>query len=797
MGHLQKFNYEQEAYMVFLGCNRKTLSSKFVVLNFMVLGLSVYFPSDKILAQIIPDRSLGRERSAVESNVDIRGVPSSLIKGGAIRGRNIFHSFESFNIGSMEGAYFSPPNNIDVILSRVTGRGKSQILGTLGVLGNADLFFLNSNGIEFGSGSALDLNGSFIASTANSANFADGTQFDSRDTQKPPLLRLGIPVGLQFGENAGSIRLLPQSSLDVKAGQTLALLGKGISIKNGSLMALSGNIELGSFSGSNEIELKPTIRGWSIGYGEVKNYSDISLSQETNIGTSDGGNIRLQGRNIDVIENSGIFSFQNSQAGGLLSIKASGSVRIIGDFSQLLNVTQGDQDAGDISISARRLVVRNGAEINTDSTGQDKPLSSLAKGSGGDILIDSLESIELADDSTISTSTLVDGDAGDVSIHTNQLLVNGSIIQAGTQGSGSSGEIDITASESTTLKDMGFIFAFTQSEGEAGSVTVDTKQLTIIGESGIVAGSFASNSGTSGDIIVEDANAVVIGNKSALSVSNSGLLSGGDIKLQTKRLILANESEISAETNSGRGGDIRLSVSDLLLLQGNENRISTTAGLVDSNGGSGGNVTIEAAVIAASPEGNNDITANAGSASGGKVSITAMQIFGLRELTFEELRALLPDDPAPTPDKLSSNDITAISLSGDPSLEGQVILSTPETDPSESTSELPERISIPPKLAQRCRAGQALGNGEFVNVGRGGLPPTPTSLRSHTASWHDIRPPAEVQQASTTPIPPQSTPVPATSPIIEAKGWVQTSKGLKLVAPEQAPSSTLLASNIC
>ncbi|NEQ62590.1 MAG: filamentous hemagglutinin N-terminal domain-containing protein, partial [Moorea sp. SIO4A1] len=47
------------------------------------------------------------------------------------------------------------PAGVANILSRVTGTNVSNILGTLGVLGNANLFLINPNGIVFGSNSRL------------------------------------------------------------------------------------------------------------------------------------------------------------------------------------------------------------------------------------------------------------------------------------------------------------------------------------------------------------------------------------------------------------------------------------------------------------------------------------------------------------------------------------------------------------------------------------------------------------------------------------------------------------------
>ena len=93
-----------------------------------------------VLAQVVPDQTLGSESSLINSNAEINGIPSTLIEGGAKRGANLFHSFEKFSVEEGRGAYFNNPAGIQRILSRVTGNSISEILGTLGVLGNADLF---------------------------------------------------------------------------------------------------------------------------------------------------------------------------------------------------------------------------------------------------------------------------------------------------------------------------------------------------------------------------------------------------------------------------------------------------------------------------------------------------------------------------------------------------------------------------------------------------------------------------------------------------------------------------------
>jgi filamentous hemagglutinin family protein len=127
----------------------------------------------------VPDNTLGAESSTVTPDVVIRGIPSDQIDGGAIRGANLFHSFEQLSVLEGRGAYFANPAGVENILSRVTGANCSDILGRLGVLGNANLFLINPNGIVFGQNASLDVQGSFLATTADAVKLGDGGLFSA------------------------------------------------------------------------------------------------------------------------------------------------------------------------------------------------------------------------------------------------------------------------------------------------------------------------------------------------------------------------------------------------------------------------------------------------------------------------------------------------------------------------------------------------------------------------------------------------------------------------------------------
>src|SRR5919202_395863 len=221
----------------------------------LAFGLSgaITFPSMPVLAQITPDGTLGSESSVVTPNVTIKGTTSDRIDGGAIRGNALFHSFSEFNIGNGGAAYFSNPAGIANILSRITGSNPSNIQGTLGVLGNANLFVINPNGIIFGPNARLDLRGSFLASTANSIVFDKGVEFSATNPSAPPLLTISVPLGLQYRtRQPGAIA--NAGNLAVQPGQNITLVG-GTVATTGQLRAPGGQISVAAVPGESLVQL--------------------------------------------------------------------------------------------------------------------------------------------------------------------------------------------------------------------------------------------------------------------------------------------------------------------------------------------------------------------------------------------------------------------------------------------------------------------------------------------------------------------------------------------------------------
>jgi len=586
------------------------------------------------LGQIVPDTSLGKESSVITPTV-IKNLPSDRIDGGAIRGANLFHSFQEFNVGEGRGVYFSNPTGIQRIFTRVTGGNISQILGTLGVLGNADLFLINPNGIIFGSQARLDLNNSFIASTANSIRFANNLEFSATNPQATPLLTVNIPLGLQYGLNPGSIvnQSTAQSkepSLQVPIGKTFALVGGDLWFPGGTMKASQGRIELGSVGDNSFVSLIPIAEGWALNYEGVTNFRDINLSQSAIVDTSGerGGDIQVQARRLSLTEGAVIYyANEGSLTGGNININASESIELIGginpyflDFltsTQITNFTLGTGASGNLTIKTPKITITDGAFVGNVANGD---------GDAGNLLLQASELVELIgvvpEDPSFPSGVftqsyslnenVIRGNGGNLVIETKRLIVrDGALIGSNTFSAGKAGNLTIKASESVDLigtnpdpRFAGGIGATVETggTGNGGNLIIETKRLTVQG-GGQIATSTRSE-GNAGDLVINAAESIqLIGaaKDADLRLGSSGLFASvelggtgkvGDVRISTERLIVRDGARISADNfGPNLGGNITINVGQLIVQNGGTVRAGTFSD------GAGGTLQVNASNV--------------------------------------------------------------------------------------------------------------------------------------------------------------------------------------------------------
>lgn len=580
------------------------------------IGFSLII-SPTAIAQVIPDNTLPNN-----SIVTPQGNVIS-IDGGSRAGENLFHSFEQFSILEGDTAFFNNASDIQNIFSRVTGGSISNINGIIKSNGTADLFLINPAGIIFGANASLDISGSFISSTADSIIFANGTEFSAVNPEVEPLLTIKMPLGLGFGEKPAPI--INQSAftipgykfpvgLKVSVGETLALIGGNISLEGGSLTVPGGRIELGSVSGNQTVSLNAVESGWQLGYENVQAFQDITLSDVAAIDNSGerGGAIHLQGKNINLTGDSGIFSFTfGEEIGQQITIVGTDSIEMSGVGTRIIIGSEETGTGGNLTIDTKQLIVKEGAQISTVTLG---------KGHAGDITIRATELIQLTgvnptnnDPSSIATFTEGEGNSGNLSIETKQLLAQeGAEVSTTTFGMGNAGKLDVRASELIQLdgrssdgKSASGLFAQVEREatGNGGILIMTTPKLMVL--EGAQISTTARSEGKGGNIIINVSDSVLLSgtDPSGDAFSSSGIFvsaerGAGTLDLTTNELIVEKGAKISADNfGIGAGSNTTLNVNRLIIRDGGQIGAGSLLGQGATNNerGTGGELIVNAA----------------------------------------------------------------------------------------------------------------------------------------------------------------------------------------------------------
>jgi filamentous hemagglutinin family protein len=758
---------------------------------FLLSGVGLTLPA---AAQISGDGTLGTRVNDSLTLPCTTGI--CLITGGTQpnAGPNLFHSFQQFSLPSNGTAIFSNSRAIQNIFVRVTGGNSSNIDGLIQANAPANLFFLNPAGIVFGINARLNVGGSFLATTANSIVFADGTQFSASNSQVSPVLTVSVPIGLQFGAAPGDIvnrsvvRVGSQTvGLQVSTGETLGLLGGNVIMEGGNVTAAGGQVIVGSI-GSNgfvALALNTGERQLELGFGRVQTFQDIQMSNQADINADGigGGDILVQGRSLTL--------------DGISTISA---------------LTQGNEPGRTVTVNVEQLLLQGGSQIQVSTRGA---------GRGGDLIVNASDSVQLVGtsaDARFASSLLArartgTGAGGNLTVNTRRLILQeGAEISASTFTSGQAGNLAINASELISLSGTdrnGFasgLFAqqaTASATGNAGSLTITTGQLSV--QAGAQIGTRTRGSaGQGGNLIVNASQSIEVSGRasntqspSILSAGSTGAGTAGSLSISTPRLLVQDGGTISVSgTGTGAAGNLEIVAPSLILNNQGSLTAETTAGqgnitlrsqdlrlrnasLISTNAtgpARGGDITISTTTLVALE--NSDITANAEESFGGRVSIRAQGIFGT---AFR---------PQLTPD----SDITATSRLG-PQFSGSVTIQTPDVDPSQGLVQLQTTVVDPSSLvAQTCSTDPERTVSEFIITGRGGLPPSPTLPLTEETVLVDLGKPA-TGQVSDRPIPPlsQTPALPPTTdsteaPLIQAQGWIVNADG-KVVLLAHNPSA--------
>ena len=538
------------------------------------------------------------------------------------------------------------------------------------------------------------------------------------------------PSKLDYSGNGGAISLATTSGNIALNDLTLYSysFAQSASSLNGGAISL--------YSGSGNISLNNST---------LSAYSFAPFANAQN-----GGEISIAAPNGSITSNltSYLLAFSISAAGfksgngGEIDLIAKNQISNLGLFTSSAFGQAGAvniQGIGDLAIANLQVITsktvnfpKRAYDINDPNTFITTIFGAGQNGRSGDVMIKGLGNLTF-DNTLIVSTTQGINPAGNILITSPASIIfqNISQVLSNTSSIGNAGNITVGAGESITFKNNSQIIAQTSSSGKAGNIgLIAGNSILFTGGTGLFANTTLGSTGNGGNIAI-DPQSVILRDGATIAVGSLGSGLGGNITIFAASLSLLNGSSITASTASTNGGNINLNVPSILLLRYGSN-ITTTAGTANARG-NGGNINIKAGFIVGIKGENSDIFANAFTGNGGNVNITTNGIYGL------EFR----------PQLTGFSDIAASSQFG---LQGNVIVITPEIDPSRGLTSFPLNLVDPSKqVSQSCAAGGKLSNREnrFTIAGRGGLPKSPIDELSSAASLVEL---AELVPSSTNPI---------------------------------------------
>ncbi len=292
-------------------------------------------------------------------------------------GPDRFHVFDRFDVAAGDTVEWVSAQQTDNIFNLVTGGNPSLISGRLRSTLDADVYFVNPDGIMFGEGAELDLTGSFFASTADSLDFVGGGRLDLEDADGANVAALAVADFAAFGflDATESIDI-DGAELVVADDAVLGLFaGRHVRVDpalDTSLATLrGGRIEIETQTGDVRLLGGRVTSNGTAMPGEqgvrIVAFDEIDVERGSVVESTGDLGIGFTARTIEVDDTgSEVISRPSDMVGAPISFTAERRITI-GDGARVASEATGTGTASDIEFIARDLLLL-GSEVTTTAT---------------------------------------------------------------------------------------------------------------------------------------------------------------------------------------------------------------------------------------------------------------------------------------------------------------------------------------------------------------------------------------------------------------------------------------------
>jgi filamentous hemagglutinin family protein len=346
-------------------------------------------------------------------------------------------------------------------------------------------------------------------------------------------------------------------------------------IGSGKIGIWGGTVDLANMNGSDGIVLV------NIGDKDPDIYKGIFITADSlNL-----NNVYLSSQNSDV----------NGKSANI-SLETAGDIGF-NNLSKIEIQSTGKNDAGNISVHAgKNVILQNTSEVlsQIDLLPENNgAISALA----GNIKIVADNDIKLLSGSSINkTIQANEGTIGKIELSANDLLIDNANnhfdtltgIFTDTTSKAIAGDINIMLTGNLAMLNGSEISSSTTGSGSSGNINISANNINIKNAL-IKAESKTENSGRPGFINLTSTKGIII-NTGVVSILSKSLTNNGagSINLSFKNNnLLLKSSEIITESNGGNGGDITLTgdniVMETALIQANSNGKNTSGGAINLN----------------------------------------------------------------------------------------------------------------------------------------------------------------------------------------------------------------------